>query len=166
MSSVTRPPVSEFRGGIQVLLASSLEEDHRSLEAILSHSNWTLYHAYNCVEAVVLLHQFRIPVIICESGLPAEGWKMLLPVVESLPASPRLIVSSRLADDDLWAEVLNLGAYDVLPVPFQASEVFRVASLAWHSSRNAVESTVPARKIPASEGVGIAADAKTAAAAA
>ena len=36
---------------------------------------------------------------------------------------PRFVVSSRLADDHVWAEVLNLGGYDVLCTPFEAREV-------------------------------------------
>ena len=44
---------------------------------------------------------------------------------------PMLIVTSRTADDRLWAEALNLGAYDVLAKPFDQSEVTRVVSLAW-----------------------------------
>jgi hypothetical protein len=31
----------------------------------------------------------------------------------------------------MWAEVLNLGGYDVLPEPFDGSEVIRILSLAW-----------------------------------
>jgi DNA-binding response OmpR family regulator len=42
-----------------------------------------------------------------------------------------LNVSSRLADDYPWAEALNLGAYDVLAKPFEATEVIRIVSLAW-----------------------------------
>jgi hypothetical protein len=42
-----------------------------------------------------------------------------------------VIVSSRLADDNLWTEVLNRGGYNVLAKPFQAAEVFRDVSQAW-----------------------------------
>jgi len=35
-------------------------------------------------------------------------------------------VVSRLADERLWAEALNPGAYDMLLTPFEAEEVFRV----------------------------------------
>jgi CheY-like chemotaxis protein len=51
------------------------------------------------------------------------GW--ISGIVHALcpPDPPMLIVTSRLADDYLWAEALNLGAYDVLAKPFDASEV-------------------------------------------
>jgi len=47
------------------------------------------------------------------------------------PPAIDLIVTCRLADEYLWAEALNVGAYDVLAKPFDAAEVNRVVSLAW-----------------------------------
>jgi DNA-binding response OmpR family regulator len=46
---------------------------------------------------------------------------------------PLLVVTSRVADDRLWSEVLNLGGYDVLAKPLNTKEVFHVAGLAWMS---------------------------------
>ena len=40
-------------------------------------------------------------------------------------------MTSRLADDRLWSEALNLGAYDVLAKPYDPDEVLRVLDLAW-----------------------------------
>jgi hypothetical protein len=40
-------------------------------------------------------------------------------------------VFSRLADESLWARVLNLGGFDVLMTPFEAEEVLRVTFAAW-----------------------------------
>jgi DNA-binding response OmpR family regulator len=55
----------------------------------------------------------------------------MLEHISRLPDAPLLIVTSRLADERLWAEALNLGAYDVLAKPFDTAEVVRVVSLAW-----------------------------------
>jgi len=51
--------------------------------------------------------------------------------LNALPKAPSLIVSSTLADEHLWAEVLNLGAWDVLAKPFDRFEVIRSVKLAW-----------------------------------
>ena len=57
--------------------------------------------------------------------------------IDTLPDPPILIVSSRLADECMWAEALNFGAYDVLAKPFDTEEVIRVLSLGWlHRKRN------------------------------
>ena len=137
---------------VEVLLVSPDEDDHASLREILGRSNWKLYGAFNRGEAVSLLHEHRIPVIICERNLRDGNWKTLLDEVEALPGRPRLIVSSRLADNQVWGEVLNLGGYDVLPTPFDAREVFRVAFLAWHSSRNEVQRIAAAHEATGSAG--------------
>jgi len=41
-----------------------------------------------------------------------------------------------MADDALWAEVLNLGGYNVLAKPFDSREVFRVVGNAWLHWKN------------------------------
>ena len=71
-----------------------------------------------------------VPVVLCDRDVLPEAWKELLAEFAHLPEPPSLIVTSRLADDYLWAEALNLGAYDVLARPFDSAEVIRSVSLA------------------------------------
>ncbi len=73
--------------------------------------------------------------ILCESQLPDGTWRDVLDTAACLCDPPALIVTSRLADNRLWAEVLNLGGYDVLAQPFDRGEVCRVAALAAESRR-------------------------------
>jgi DNA-binding NtrC family response regulator len=74
-----------------------------------------------------------MPVVICESCLPDGNWKDILSQVTVLPDAPRLIVTSREPGESLWAEVLNMGGYDVLTTPFEKNEVMRAVSRAWQS---------------------------------
>jgi DNA-binding NtrC family response regulator len=69
--------------------------------------------------------------VICDHRLPDGGWKSVLAALDSMEDRPVLIVSSRLADERLWAEVLNLGAFDLLlGSPFVPEEVLRVTESA------------------------------------
>ena len=65
----------------------------------------------------------EISVVISETHLPDGSWKDLLAHVMLRTASTALVVTSKLADEFLWAEVLNLGGYDVLAQPFDRDEV-------------------------------------------
>jgi DNA-binding NtrC family response regulator len=121
---------------VTILFVNPRTDDRNSLRHILEHSNWKLHEVTSCKEAMGLLKQHHIPVVVCERELPDGDWRQLLDQVMELPSPPHLVVSSRHADDRLWAEVLNLGGYDVLAVPFDSSEVFRVAFLAWQSWKN------------------------------
>ena len=120
---------------VKVLLVSSLPETHLSLRDIFDHSNWLLDKVFTCSEALAYLRDNNAAVVICERDLADGDWKLLLSTCDSLPMPPNLIVTSRLADEELWAEVLNLGGYDVLAQPFEVREVFREVSLAWQARK-------------------------------
>jgi DNA-binding NtrC family response regulator len=120
---------------VSVLLASPLDEDHASLREILTRSRWRLFETRTCHEALALIQRHGVPIVICERTLPDGDWRTLLGATVDMPQRPQIIVTSRLADHHLWADVLSLGGYDVLMTPFDAGEVSRVVFLAWFSSR-------------------------------
>ena len=82
----------------------------------------------------MLARKHHVPVVISEPSLADGDWRTILDGLAELPEQPRLIVSSRLADHHLWADVLSLGGYDVLITPFDPTEVSRVVFLAWQSA--------------------------------
>ena len=106
-----------------VLLVSPIEEDHIRLGRILRGPKWRLRGVRTCLEMWTLLRGLLTPVVICERDLPDGNWKDVLQAVTLLNPSPSLIVTSRLADEHLWGEVLNLGGHDVLAKPFDQEEV-------------------------------------------
>jgi len=116
-----------------VLFVGIAESDGLSLDKILLDSNWRSHGVGNCQEAIEFLGQHHVPVVLTARKLPDGSWRELLSGMAGLSAPPNLIVSSRLADDRLWAEVLNLGGYDVLATPFEAEEVLRVTLAARHN---------------------------------
>ncbi len=128
MESDSRPQPEKV---VSVLAISPFEEDHVFLRNIFNHSKWQISGVRNWREAVDYLSERRTALVICEREVPDSDWKKILVELGAMPDAPLLIVTSRSADDHLWAEVLNLGGYDVLMKPFDALEVVRVVSLAW-----------------------------------
>jgi DNA-binding response OmpR family regulator len=116
---------------VKVLLVSPFDEDHQRLSEILRHSKWEQYGARTQSDALEFLWNNPTPVAICESELPDGSWKDLLDQFAFLKYAPAFVVSSRLADEILWSEALNLGADNVLAKPFDMKEVFHVVSFAW-----------------------------------
>jgi DNA-binding response OmpR family regulator len=109
-----------------ILSVSACRDDHKLLRGILNDHSWHVDEVHTCHEAVVHLCKERMPVIICDSDLPDGTWKDMLSHIAALNEAPLLIVTSRLADEALWAEVLNLGGFDVLAKPFYHDEVNHV----------------------------------------
>ena len=113
------------------LLISPDEEDHEVLNELFQHNSWTLRRAPSVNSASAVLNEGATSVVITERDLPVGDWKGVLDVLHRLPKAPLLIVISRLADNYLWAEALNLGAYDVLAKPLDQTEATRVLTSAW-----------------------------------
>ena len=123
---------------ITVLSVSPYADDQDALAEILQPSKWPLYRAATLRAAVQLTSRHQISVVVCERDLPPYSWKDVLGGVTASPKPPLVIVTSRHADDRLWAEALNLGAYDVLAKPFDPAEVRRAlgfAVLHWRFDR-------------------------------
>jgi DNA-binding NtrC family response regulator len=68
------------------------------------------------------------PVILTETRLSDGTWIDVLELAHEMGLPSTVIVTDRVADDLLWAEVLNLGAYDLLVQPFDTCEVQRILS--------------------------------------
>ena len=115
------------------LLLSPFPEDHRLLSQIFLDKGWTVHLTHTLGSALAVLRDRPIPVVIAERDLPCGDWKDLFAALQLLPHRPFLVITSRLADEDLWAEVLNLGGHDVLAKPFQAAEVQWVLESAWRT---------------------------------
>ncbi len=131
---------------VTVLAISPHAGDRVALGNIFAHTKWQVFFARSWREAQRVLAQTRVAVIICERELEDGSWKTVLGETGSQPGAPTLIVTALTVDDVLWAEVLNLGCYDLLMKPFDASEVFRVVGLAWFNWRSRMtQSQSPAR---------------------
>jgi len=128
---VSRGNSSDPAGMKSALLVSPLLEDHQLLSQIFLDKGWTLHLTHNFGSALALLQDRPIPVIITERDLRLGDWKDVLAAMQQLPHQPLLVVTSRLADEHLWVEVLNLGGHDVLAKPFQAANVQWALESAW-----------------------------------
>jgi DNA-binding response OmpR family regulator len=116
---------------LTVLSVSPLEEDHLSLQAIVGLPTGRLFSADRLPPALALLQQQEIAIVFCERNLMPGTWIDMLDHIRDLSHPPTLIVTSRLADERLWAEALNLGAWDVLAKPFDHTEVILTVKSAW-----------------------------------
>lgn len=115
------------------------QNDRLALERIFNDSRWPVYPGLkwklraktSLQSALTAILKRPIPLVICGCDAEPEAWKAMLEIFAGLPDPPLMIVTSRLADDRLWVEALNLGAYDVLAKPYDHSEVIRTFSCAW-----------------------------------
>lgn len=114
-----------------ILAVSGDEKALRRLCSICEGSTWKLQTVRTLVEAKEWLHRNPIPVVLCEDALPNGGWQALAGFAAGMSEPPNIVVLSRVADDHLWSEVLNHGAFDLLSLPVDRKNFFRTVSSAW-----------------------------------
>lgn len=117
-------PVARY----SLMLLVGAIEDHGQ---IFSHFPWRTRRTRRFREACPVMCRDLARVVLCEDALEDASWKDVLELAASRPYPAPVIVTSRLADERLWSEVLNLGGYDVLPQPLDCNEAVRAIGLAW-----------------------------------
>ena len=133
---------------VNVLSIDPIERDRvtlkeifgRSKWALCPNSRWKLTSSPTVESAIESVRKRPVPVLVCGCDDQPDSWKRILANLMTLSDPPLLIVTSRTADERLWAEALNLGAYDVLAKPFDQAEVVRTMSMAlmqWEQRRGA-----------------------------
>jgi DNA-binding NtrC family response regulator len=128
---------TEANSPITLLFVTTSHEDYARLSGILADCfgrlefQWKLQSCGSLGSALRLMRDQRVPMVLCEEKMGGESWKDLLEKSAEFPHGPSVIVTSRTADEHLWSEALNRGAYDVLSMPFHTEEVERVLHSAW-----------------------------------
>jgi len=104
-------------------------EEAASLSSLLTRRGWAIRDAGGWTQVFLRLRERAYRAVICEASLPDGDWRDVLDELRLCTNPPPLIVTSPFADAHLWAEVLDSGAHDVLPYPFEARELVRVLEL-------------------------------------
>lgn len=127
MDTVIQERRSDF---VCALLVGAEPASRLAMLDIFRNAGWRLYQARDRKRAFEHLESRPVQVVLANAHIPTWPWKTALQDLRRLARPPQLVVTSRLADESLWAEVLNWGAYDVLAEPFHRDEVERVIASA------------------------------------
>jgi DNA-binding response OmpR family regulator len=100
------------------------------VQEVFRECGWRLFEAPDRRRATQCLLRHSVHVVIVTKDVPDGNWQEMLDHLRRLARPPLLIVTSRIADEHLWAEVLNIGGYDVLAQPFERDELVRVIASA------------------------------------
>ncbi len=119
-----------------VLFVSPHPQDAGPLIELLGPLSLQLEHVMDLSGARLRLKQQRFAVILTEATLPDGTWRDIIALAEEVKCNTEVIVTRPFADPRFWAEVLNLGAYDLIPQPFAAGEVRRILSNACSRVKN------------------------------
>jgi DNA-binding response OmpR family regulator len=129
-----RLPMGTGNSVSAVLVGECDIHDRITFREVFQKHGWRLLEPRDRNRAILCLDSESVQVVIVESEPSDVTWKTLLQDLQRRARPPQLVVTSRAADDSLWAVVLNLGGYDLLlSQPLDRNELERVvASAALH----------------------------------
>lgn len=121
-----------------IAFVSKSEADYRTLREVAGLVSQSVVSCADVQEARTAIRWHDPRIVVCEAQVRESGnWQELLEDAQA--AQSLMLVVSRHADERLWAEVLNLGGFDVLTLPFDRDELGRALSSALrHSPRASV----------------------------
>ena len=135
--------------GFKIVLSVSPNDEDFAVLGPIFKSGWTVVAGSSVASILSELREAAIPIVIYDCDVSFGSWIEMLEQISQLPDPPLFILASRLADERLWAEALNLGAWDVLAKPFEADEVIRIVSIAgqhWEDRHGVYHSHTEQRK--------------------
>ncbi|HTS30884.1 MAG TPA: hypothetical protein VMH81_33660 [Bryobacteraceae bacterium] len=110
----------------RILFISGNRDDARHLSQMLENLPLVLDHVGSIHQACTMLQQNHYAVILTETAVQDGSWKDVLQMARDCPRELQVLVTDLHGDARLWAEVLNLGAYDLVAQPFYQPEVCRI----------------------------------------
>jgi DNA-binding NtrC family response regulator len=129
MLQAGRPPTK----AVDVLVVGGAEQERKRLRDICTRTSWNLHEAPTISDSLAILASRAIGVVLCEPDLPDGDGKKLVQDVTCGAHAPPVIVFSYAPDERLGTEVMSLGGFDILPIPFEKSEVIRTVGQAWRN---------------------------------
>jgi DNA-binding NtrC family response regulator len=110
----------------RILFVSGCHADASRLSQMLRGLPMGMEYVECLQQARAKLQQREYDVILTEAVLPDGNWLDTMHLARATPGDMQVVVTDRQADGRFWSEVLNLGAYDLLPQPFYEPEVRRI----------------------------------------
>lgn len=117
-----------------VLFALIDPQDKESLEDALQGIDCEILLVHSTAEMLHMMHTMFAKVVVYDISSNVSrhdvGWLHCVTLMETREIPPKVLVASRNPDEPLWAEVLNVGGFDVVHVPFETEEMKRVVESA------------------------------------
>ena len=101
-------------------------KDYQVATSYLDAAHVRLHRAGSLEEADLLLAHGGARVLLTETTFPGGSWQDAVALKTTRHPGAVLVVTAESADEGLWLDVLEQGAYDLILKPFVADELLRV----------------------------------------
>lgn len=100
----------------------------------LEEDGLEVFGAGDCREALAKLREGpHYDIVLVDAEIPGGSWREILQFVPESRKGYEVIVCSRCGDEYLWEEMIEAGAFDLIPEPYDRKEVLRIINSALDS---------------------------------
>lgn len=110
--------------------------DRALLAVIAGRDHLDIHFADTCDEAWNAANRLQSPVVLCQRDIPGMEWPDAVQILASAVPRPCVILTSPVADEYLWKEIVARGGYDVLATPLRDADAVRSIKLAMSYWKN------------------------------
>ncbi|MSO20604.1 MAG: response regulator [Acidobacteria bacterium] len=101
---------------------------------ILESEHYDVTLAADAGRAMMLLgFPAHFDLVLVDADIPGGSWREILQMVIASRPECEVIVCSRCGEEDLWADVIQSGAFDLIPDPIERNELLRIVNSARNS---------------------------------
>lgn len=125
---------------VAVVVVSHNDANCSRLRRVFRRLGWSVRRRRALASLCRSTCPLRCGVVLTESSLPDGSWREVLAWTTANCPDASVVVMSEAADDELWADVLNRGGFDLVAAPLDEAELQRVSMSAWLQARPAAAS--------------------------
>jgi CheY-like chemotaxis protein len=118
-------------------------EEEQSLRRIADRLQWTVSIAPSLEDAVRMLREQPMTLVICDRDLPGGDWRKAVAAIAARRDVLCVVLASTVVDGYLWDEVIKQRGYDVVSKPFEADQLQRAVRFAGSWKRWSMRSLRP-----------------------
>jgi DNA-binding NtrC family response regulator len=118
-------------GGTALLIVTDDLVFLAELRSAATACAWRVRHAPSFDEASVILATEPIPIVVYDSDLAEEHWRLVLPRLGAVATDSCILLASRVADEYLWQEVVRHHGYDILVKSGGTERMISTLQFAW-----------------------------------
>ena len=87
-------------------------------------------------EAIPAVERDPASLLVAEHTLNDGSWRDILSAIRRCSSPAPILVTSPIADDHMWSEILNVGGFDMILQPFDPEDVIRISACACRDLHN------------------------------
>lgn len=127
---ISSQPAATVPDPVRMLGIIHKPDDQARLRQIAAEFAWAVLITDSFDNAMALLEDQPVPIVIYDRDFPEANWKDMLARIASFSPIPCILLASAVMDPYLWDEVIRHHGYDIVHKPFEAEELRRIVRFA------------------------------------